>query len=110
MFSYVYRLSRRTSGIKTTPFETHLCDVGTAAVRSTGVRFQLHDAHAVRVGRTEKSACCHRGPEPTVDQHSDRCQGSQLGRAKGWTDKPVSNNHVYLIQVLVLVMSSNDQL
>jgi len=61
-----------------------------AAVRTTGVRLELHDSYAVRVGRTEKSSVGHRRPVPTVDQHSDGRQGGQLGRAQGRTDAPVS--------------------
>lgn len=72
-------------------FESRGPDGGTAApVRATGFRLELHDAHAVRVGRAEKSPLGHRRPVPTVDQHSDGRQGGQLGRAQGRTHAPVS--------------------
>jgi len=71
-------------------FEYQRSDGAAAAIRATGVRLELHDAHAVRVGRTEKSSDGHRRPFPTVDQHSDGRQGGQLGRAQSRTDAPVS--------------------
>lgn len=74
-------------------FEQQLSDrdgaAAATAVRASGVRLQLHDSHAVRVGRTEKSPVGHRRPVPTVDQHSDGRQGGQLGRAQGRIDAPV---------------------
>jgi len=65
-------------------------DGTTAAVRATGVRFELHDAHPVCVGRTEKSSIGHRRPVPVADQHSDGRQGGQFSRAQGRTSTPVS--------------------
>lgn len=95
MVYHVLRLSRRTSDTKSTAFETRLHDVRPAAVRATGVRLELHDAHAVRVGPAEESAVGHRRPDPTVDQHSDGRQGGQLGRAQGRTDAPVRHGRVH---------------
>lgn len=64
--------------------------VAAATVRAPGVRLELHDAHAVRVGRTEESARGHRRPDATVDQHPDGRQGGQLGCSQGRTSPSVS--------------------